>query len=58
MTEFTDKGLWSPCDEGECLYNLYCNMLEDDELCFTDAMGDALDKWHEHQAGCDKCEYI
>ena len=52
-----DNKRFITCDEGEGLYNYYANCLDDDELCFTQAMKDALEKWHEHQKICKQCEY-
>jgi hypothetical protein len=46
------------CDEGERLYNYYANCLDDDELCFTQAMSDAWKAWVEHKNNCDVCGYV
>jgi hypothetical protein len=52
------KGQLRTCDEGQRLYDYYCNCLDDDELCFTQEMSDAWKEWIEHKNGCDKCGYI
>jgi hypothetical protein len=52
------KGQLRTCDEGQRLYDYYCNCLDDDELCFTQEMSDAWKAWIEHKNSCDKCGYI
>jgi len=54
----TDTKRLVTCDEGERLYNHYCNCVDDDELCFTQAMSDAWKAWVEHKNNCDKCGYV
>lgn len=58
MAEPKILGTLRLCQEGERLFFLYADCLEDDELCFSQHMKDCFDKWIEHKNECPDCGYI